>query len=176
MRQIIPKTFECKTCGNQQYTKKRCAKCEGFEFEPILFMGEHLIGETLIYDGKITVYKGMIVEVSDLDQKKEDTLVVFDQKTKEQYFFAHISELKNLSKDSPQGKKVLGNYSHIIAATSEQRWGLGTTDGGDIDRKKITKWLEQEAEGCRIRGETDREAAMRQLLLKIERGYFDKTS
>lgn len=176
MRQSIPKNFECKTCQNQQYTKRRCGKCEGVEFEPILFMGEHLIGETFIYDGKIAVYKGLIVEVSELDRKKEDTLVVYDKKTKEQYFFAHINELKHLSKYSPPKDVVFGDSSGVTLNPSEQRWGLGKTDGGDLDRGKMTKWLEQEVEGCRMRGETDREAAMSQLLLKIERGYFDKTS
>jgi DNA-directed RNA polymerase beta' subunit len=45
---------------------------------------------------------------------------------------------------------------------------------GIIDKEKLTKWINEEIYGCHNRHETERENAMRELLLKIERGYFDK--
>lgn len=42
-----------------------------------------------------------------------------------------------------------------------------------MNKEKIVKWINEEIIGCSIRRETERENAMRELLLKIERGYFD---
>ena len=42
-----------------------------------------------------------------------------------------------------------------------------------VDKEKLMKWVKEEIQGCEQRRETEREIAMRQLLLKIERGYFD---
>lgn len=43
-----------------------------------------------------------------------------------------------------------------------------------LNKEKLTKWLEEEVQGCEIRKETERGQAMRELLLKVERGYFDE--
>ncbi|GIN22613.1 hypothetical protein [Siminovitchia fordii] len=43
-----------------------------------------------------------------------------------------------------------------------------------MDQEKFIKWVKEEIYGCQTRGETERENAMRELLLKVERGYFDK--
>lgn len=43
-----------------------------------------------------------------------------------------------------------------------------------MDKDKLVKWINEEIYGCKSRGETERENAMSELLLKIERGYFDK--
>lgn len=43
-----------------------------------------------------------------------------------------------------------------------------------MDKEKIIKWIKQEIYGCKSRRETERENAMSELLLKIERGFFDK--
>jgi hypothetical protein len=43
-----------------------------------------------------------------------------------------------------------------------------------LDKEKLIKWIKEEIQGCEIRRETERENAMRELSLKIERGYFDK--
>ena len=43
-----------------------------------------------------------------------------------------------------------------------------------MDKEKLVKWIKEEINGCHIRRETERENAMRELLLKVERGYFDK--
>lgn len=42
-----------------------------------------------------------------------------------------------------------------------------------MDKVKFTKWVKEEVQGCESRGETERANAMQELLLKIERGYFD---
>lgn len=42
-----------------------------------------------------------------------------------------------------------------------------------MNKEKIIKWIKEEIIGCEIRKEIERENAMRELLLKIERGYFD---
>ena len=42
-----------------------------------------------------------------------------------------------------------------------------------LDKTKLTKWIKEEIHGCHSRRETERENAMRELLVKIERGYFD---
>jgi hypothetical protein len=42
-----------------------------------------------------------------------------------------------------------------------------------ISKEKLIKWIKEEIYGCEVRGETERENAMKELLLKIERGYFD---
>lgn len=49
-----------------------------------------------------------------------------------------------------------------------------TKGWGEVDKEKLTKWITQEIRGCDIRNETERATAMRELLLKIERGYFDE--
>lgn len=43
-----------------------------------------------------------------------------------------------------------------------------------MDKGKLIKWVKEEINGCEIRKETERENAMRELLLKIERGFFDR--
>jgi len=43
-----------------------------------------------------------------------------------------------------------------------------------MDKQKLIKWIKEEIVGCELRKETERENAMRELLLKVERGYFDK--
>ena len=44
----------------------------------------------------------------------------------------------------------------------------------EVDKGKLVNWVKQEIDGCEIRREQERENAMRELLLKLERGYFDK--
>lgn len=44
----------------------------------------------------------------------------------------------------------------------------------DVDKNKLIKWIKEEIYGCSVRREYERENAMRELLLKVERGYFDK--
>jgi len=44
----------------------------------------------------------------------------------------------------------------------------------DIDKAKLVKWLKEEKHGCKVRGEQERENACSELLLKINRGYFNK--
>jgi hypothetical protein len=43
-----------------------------------------------------------------------------------------------------------------------------------MDESKLIKWVKEEIYGCEARRETERANAMRELLLKIKRGYFDK--
>lgn len=43
-----------------------------------------------------------------------------------------------------------------------------------LDKEKLIKWIKEEIYGCSTRKERERENAMRELLMKIERGYFDK--
>lgn len=43
-----------------------------------------------------------------------------------------------------------------------------------IDKTKLVKWLKEEQYGCAQRGENERSEAARELLLKIDRGYFDE--
>lgn len=43
-----------------------------------------------------------------------------------------------------------------------------------LNKDKLTKWIKEEIKGCESRGETERENAMKELLLKVERGYFDQ--
>lgn len=45
-----------------------------------------------------------------------------------------------------------------------------------MDKEKLVKWIKEEITGCNIRREQERENAMRELLAKIERGYFDVTN
>lgn len=45
-----------------------------------------------------------------------------------------------------------------------------------LSKEKLSKWLEQEVEGCTVRQETERALAAEELLLKIKRGYFDAPS
>lgn len=46
--------------------------------------------------------------------------------------------------------------------------------GIKVDKEKLVKWINEEIIGCNIRKETERENAMRELLMKIQRGNFDK--
>ena len=43
-----------------------------------------------------------------------------------------------------------------------------------MDKDKLVKWIKEEIRGCESRNETERANAMSELLLKIERGNFDK--
>lgn len=43
-----------------------------------------------------------------------------------------------------------------------------------MDKEKLVKWIKQEIYGCSMRNEKEREVAMRELLSKIKRGYFDE--
>ena len=44
---------------------------------------------------------------------------------------------------------------------------------GEMDKEKLVKWVKEEIYGCQSRGEKEKENARKELLLKIERGYFD---
>lgn len=43
-----------------------------------------------------------------------------------------------------------------------------------MDKEKLIKWIKEEIYGCNVRKEQVRAMAMAELLMKIERGYFDK--
>lgn len=43
-----------------------------------------------------------------------------------------------------------------------------------MDKDRLIKWIKEEISGCQARSEIERENVMRELLLKVERGYFDK--
>lgn len=42
-----------------------------------------------------------------------------------------------------------------------------------VDKMELLKWLADEIVGCKARNETERSNAMRELFLKVDRGYFD---
>ncbi|MEK4025435.1 hypothetical protein [Sporosarcina sp. FSL W7-1283] len=44
-----------------------------------------------------------------------------------------------------------------------------------MNKEKLIKWIKEEIIGCSARREQERENAMRELLAKIERGYFDNS-
>jgi hypothetical protein len=46
--------------------------------------------------------------------------------------------------------------------------------GKKMNKDKFLKWIKEEIKGCEGRNETERVNAMNELLLKVERGYFDK--
>lgn len=42
-----------------------------------------------------------------------------------------------------------------------------------MNKDKLIKWLKEEITACKAREENERAQAMQELLLKVERGYFD---
>lgn len=70
---------------------------------------------------------------------------------------------------------VRHHYHGVIELAKKQRKTLKLQkEESALDKGKLVKWLKEEIYGCESRGEQERENAMRELLAKVERGYFDK--